>query len=284
MPVESRPEPPEALPAPVIDSHTHLDVHDWSLHGETAPDPNELLQQAAAVGVTKVVQIGCDVESAEWSVSFSKSHPQVAVGVGLHPNDAARLAVAAGPGLDQAWERIVELADEESVVAIGETGLDFFRTPEPEGRRWQAESFRRHIRLAKMLNKALVIHDRDSHRDVIDVLTDEGPPDRVVFHCFSGDDDMARQCASQGWFMSFAGVVTFRNAETSRRAQASVPDDLLLVETDAPYLTPVPHRGRANGSYLMPWTVRTLAQERGCGEADICEMLTANTIRAFGAW
>ena len=147
-----------------------------------------------------------------------------------------------------------------------------------------AESFRRHIRLAKKLNKALVIHDRDSHRDVIDVLTDEGPPDRVVFHCFSGDDDMARQCASQGWFMSFAGVVTFRNAETSRRAQASVPDDLLLVETDAPYLTPVPHRGRANGSYLMPWTVRTLAQERGSDEAGICEMLTANTIRAFGAW
>lgn len=279
------PEVPEALPRPVIDSHTHLDVHDRSLHGDTAPDAEDLLRRAAEVGVPKVVQIGCDVESAEWSVSFAKDHPQVAVGVALHPNDAARMGLRGGrAALEEAWTRIEQLAQHPVVKAVGETGLDYYRTPQPEGRAFQHESFRRHIDIAKRLDKALVIHDRESHDDVISVLRDEGAPDRVVFHCFSGDAAMARECAEHGWFMSFAGVVTFGSAEELREALRVVPDDLVLVETDAPYLTPKPHRGRVNATYLMPWTVRAMAQERGSEVDVLCDRLVANTHRAFGDW
>ncbi len=279
------PDAPEALPRPVIDSHTHLDVHDRSLHGDAAPDPEELLQWAADVGVPKVVQIGCDVESAEWSVPFAKQHPQVAVGVALHPNDAARIAVQGGrDALEAAWARIDELAREDVVLAVGETGLDYFRTPDTEGQAFQHESFRWHIELAKELDKTLVIHDRDSHEDVISVLLDQGAPSRVVFHCFSGDAAMARVCADHGWFMSFAGVITFGSAESLREALHVVPEELLLVETDAPYLTPKPNRGRVNATYEMPWTVRRMAEEREADLAQLCDALTANTHRAFGHW
>ena len=279
------PEVPEALPRPVIDSHTHLDVHDRSLHGDTAPDAEDLLHQAAEVGVPKVVQIGCDVESAEWSVPFAKDHPQVAVGVALHPNDAARIGVRGGrAALEAAWARIEQLGRDDVVKAVGETGLDYYRTPQPEGQAFQHESFRWHIDLAKRLDKTLVIHDRDSHDDVIAVLLDEGAPDRVVFHCFSGDAAMARVCADHGWFMSFAGVITFGTAEDLREALRVVPDELVLVETDAPYLTPKPHRGRVNATYLMPWTVRRMAQERGSEVAEMCDRLVANTHQAFGDW
>ena len=279
------PQAPEALPRPVIDSHTHLDVHDRSLHGDIAPDARELLHWAADVGVPKVVQIGCDVESAEWSVPFAKQHPQVAVGVALHPNDAAHIGVTQGrAALEAAWARIDELAREEVVRAVGETGLDYFRTPDSQGQAVQHESFRWHIELAKELDKTLVIHDRDSHEDVISVLLDQGAPSRVVFHCFSGDAAMARICAEHGWFMSFAGVITFASAESLREALHVVPEELLLVETDAPYLTPKPNRGRVNATYEMPWTVRRMAEERNVDLAHLCDALTANTHRAFGQW
>ncbi len=279
------PDAPEALPRPVIDSHTHLDVHDRSLHGDEVPEAEALLAWAAEVGVPQVVQIGCDVESAEWSVPFAKSHPNVAVGVALHPNDAARIGVRQGKGaLEAAWDRIDELARDSVVRAVGETGLDYFRTPEPEGQAMQHESFRWHIDLAKKLDKTLVIHDRDSHDDVISVLLDQGAPERVVFHCFSGDAEMAKVCAEHGWFMSFAGVITFGSAEGLREALRVVPGDLLLVETDAPYLTPKPNRGRVNATYLMPWTVRRMAQERGEDLDELCDALVVNTYRAFGQW
>ena len=279
------PDAPEALPRPVIDSHTHLDVHDRSLHGDDAPDPEQLLLWAAEVGVPKVVQIGCDVESAQWSVDFARSHSNVAVGVALHPNDAARIGVRQGhDALEAAFAQIDALAREGVVQAVGETGLDYFRTPESEGQAFQHESFRWHIELAKELDKTLVIHDRDSHDDVISVLLEQGAPDRVVFHCFSGDADMAKVCAEHGWFMSFAGVITFGSAETLREALRIVPDDLLLVETDAPYLTPKPNRGRVNATYLMPWTVQRIALERAADLAELCDVLTANTHRAFGDW
>ena len=279
------PDAPEALPRPVIDSHTHLDVHDRSLHGDDAPDPEQLLLWAAEVGVPKVVQIGCDVESAQWSVDFARSHSNVAVGVALHPNDAARIGVRQGhDALEAAFAQIDALAREGVVQAVGETGLDYFRTPESEGQAFQHESFRWHIELAKELDKTLVIHDRDSHDDVISVLLEQGAPDRVVFHCFSGDADMAKVCAEHGWFMSFAGVITFGSAEGLREALRIVPDDLLLVETDAPYLSPKPNRGRVNATYLMPWTVQRMAQERGADLAELCDVLTANTHRAFGDW
>ena len=279
------PDAPDALPRPVIDSHTHLDVHDRSLHGDQDPDADALLAWADQVGVPKVVQIGCDVESAEWSVPFARDHPNVAVGVALHPNDAARIGVRQGrDALEAAWARIDELARDPVVRAVGETGLDYFRTPESRGQAIQHESFRWHIDLATELDKTLVIHDRDSHDDVISVLLDQGAPKRVVLHCFSGDADMARVCAEHGWFMSFAGVITFASAEGLREALRTVPDDLLLVETDAPYLTPKPNRGRVNATYLMPWTVRRMAEERGVDVEKVCDDIVANTHRAFGHW
>ena len=279
------PDAPDALPRPVIDSHTHLDVHDRSLHGDQDPDADALLAWADQVGVPKVVQIGCDVESAEWSVPFARDHPNVAVGVALHPNDAARIGVRQGrDALEAAWARIDELARDPVVRAVGETGLDYFRTPESRGQAIQHESFRWHIDVATELDKTLVIHDRDSHDDVISVLLDQGAPKRVVFHCFSGDADMARVCAEHGWFMSFAGVITFASAEGLREALRTVPDDLLLVETDAPYLTPKPNRGRVNATYLMPWTVRRMAEERGVDVEKLCDDIVANTHRAFGQW
>ncbi len=279
------PDAPDALGRPVIDSHTHLDVHDRSLHGDQAPDADALLAWAEQVGVPKVVQIGCDVESAEWSVLFAREHPNGAVGVGVHPNDAARIGVRQGrDALEAAWARIDDLARDPVVCAVGETGLDYFRTPESEGQAIQHESFRWHIDLARELDKTLVIHDRDSHDDVISVLLDQGAPKRVVFHCFSGDVDMARVCAKHGWFMSFAGVITFGSAEGLREALRTVPDDLLLVETDAPYLTPKPNRGRVNATYLMPWTVRRMAEERGVDVERLCDDIVANTHRAFGHW
>lgn len=275
---------PRPLVSSVIDTHTHLDVHDPSLHGDAAPTPDELLDQAAAVGVTRVVQIGCDVRSSQFSADFAASHPQVAAGVALHPNDVARTFDRHGQtAFDAAWDAIAELAEWPSVCAIGETGLDYYRTG-PDLHAVQAESFRRHIELAKALNKTLVIHDRDAHDDVMSVLRSAGPPERVVFHCFSGDEVMAQMCAEQGWFMSFAGVVTYKSAQGLRDALAVVPDDLVLVETDAPYLTPVPNRGKANASALMPDTVRMMAEVREVDEETMCGQLWRNAERAFLAW
>lgn len=279
--VSEWPDFPAPLRATVIDSHTHLDVHDRNLHGAVAPDPRDLLDRARSVGVDRVVQVGCDIPSSEWAVEAARQFPEVIATVALHPNEAPRRA--AKGELDAALSRIAELAADPVVRGIGETGLDYFRTDE-SGRAAQHESFRKHIDLARELNKTLVIHDRDSHEDVISVLLDQGAPERVVFHCFSGDSNMARTCAEHGWYMSFAGVVTFKNAESLREALDHVPRELLLVETDAPYLTPVPNRGKVNASYLMPYTVRSIGERRGIDEVELCELLTANTQRAFGSW
>jgi TatD DNase family protein len=275
---------PEPLAAPVIDTHTHLNLHDRYLHGESAPDPDELLALAAGVGVTKVVQIGCDVDYARHSVEMARTRPDVIVGVSVHPNDSARIHDQQGAAaLDAAIDEIAVLARDSVVRAVGETGLDYYRTGE-ELRPAQQHAFRRHIALAKDLDKVLVIHDRDSHDDVLAVLDTEGAPARVVFHCFSGDAEMARHCAARGWFMSFAGPITYKANDSLRAAMASVPDELLLVETDAPYLTPVPQRGKPNASYLMPHTVRFMAAERGLDEAAMCSLLFANAQRVFGEW
>jgi TatD DNase family protein len=275
---------PEPLAAPVIDTHTHLNLHDRYLHGESAPDPDELLALAAGVGVTKVVQIGCDVDYARHSVEMARTRPDVIVGVSVHPNDSARIHDQQGAAaLDAAIDEIAVLARDSVVRAVGETGLDYYRTGE-ELRPAQQHAFRRHLALAKDLDKVLVIHDRDSHDDVLAVLDTEGAPARVVFHCFSGDAEMARHCAARGWFMSFAGPITYKANDSLRSAMASVPDELLLVETDAPYLTPVPQRGKPNASYLMPHTVRFMAAERGLDEAAMCSLLFANAQRVFGEW
>ena len=275
------PTAPEPLRGTVIDSHTHLDVYDRSLHGELQPDPSELLEQARAVGVDRVVQVGCDVNSSRWALEAATRFPNVVATVALHPNEAPRLAEKGE--LKASLAQIAELATSPLVRGIGESGLDYFRTPEA-GRAAQHESFRYHIDLAKQLDKTLVIHDRDAHEDVISVLLDQGPPERVVFHCFSGDAAMAHVCASHGWYMSFAGVITFKNSVALREALMVAPIDLLLVETDAPYLTPTPNRGKVNASYLMPYTVRTIAELRELSEEEAAATLTNNTIRAFGDW
>ncbi len=278
------PEAPLPLAAPVIDSHTHLNLHDRYLHGDDAPDADGMLALAASVNVGKVVQIGCDVDYARHSLEIARDRPDVVVGVSVHPNDAARIAERDGmAALDAAIDEIAVLARDPKVFAVGETGLDYFRTAE-ELHAAQKHSFARHIALAKELSKALVIHDRDSHDDVLALLEQEGAPERTVFHCFSGDAAMARHCAERGYYMSFAGPITYKANDDLRAALDEVPDELLLVETDAPYLTPVPHRGKANASYLMPHTVRFMAERRGVAEAAMCNQLFANTQRAFGQW
>lgn len=276
--------PPPALAAPVIDTHCHVDMQERGRDGLEPKDPDELIALAASVGVTKLVQIGCDVASARWSVEMAQTRPDVIVGVALHPNEAPRLFESGGQAeLDAAYRVIEDLATDPVVRAVGETGLDYFRT-EGALREVQQASFRWHIDLARTLDKTLVIHDRDAHDDVMAVLTDQGAPNTVVFHCFSGDAAMAQACAEQGWYMSFAGVVTFKNNDALREALAIVPDHLVLVETDSPYLTPVPHRGKPNGSYLMPLTVRCIAEVRGMDEAAAATLLWDNAQRAFGEW
>jgi TatD DNase family protein len=279
--VSDWPNPPLPLAGTVIDSHTHLDVHDRNLHGSEVPDPRDLLDRARSVGVDRVVQVGCDIESSEWAIDAAHRYPEVIATVALHPNEAPRRAAAGD--LDSALVRIAELATDPAVRGIGETGLDYFRTDE-SGREAQHRSFRWHIDLARNLNKTLVIHDRDSHDDVLSVLIDQGAPEKVVFHCFSGDATMARVCAANGWYMSFAGVITFKNADSLREALDQVPDQLLLVETDAPYLAPTPNRGRVNASYLMPYTVRAIAERRGVPESELCAILSDNAVNAFGNW
>jgi TatD DNase family protein len=274
----SRPPAPEPLPHPVVDNHCHLDIAD-------GPDGSwlrteEALSQAAAVGVTRIVQIGCDLPGARWAVEAAGAHAGLVAGVALHPNEAPLLA--AHGRLEEALSEIEALAASgDRVRAVGETGLDYFRTGE-EGRAAQQQSFRRHIDLAKRLDRTLVIHDRDAHDDVVRILDEEGVPERLVMHCFSGDAAFARACLDRGAWLSFAGTVTFKNAEPLRDALRVVPQDRVLVETDAPYLTPTPYRGRPNASYLVPLTMRSMALTRGDDLATLCAAVDANTEAAFG--
>jgi len=281
--VRDRPGPTEPLPRPVVDTHCHLDVVDRSL-GES-PSPEAALALAREAGVTRIVQVGCDVESSAWAVRAAESTPEIIAAVALHPNDVPRIVARAGrDGLEHAYARIEELAADPATRAVGETGLDYFRTRDKSEQALQHESFRRHIDIAKRRDRTLVIHDRDAHADILRILDEEGAPDRVVFHCFSGDADMARHCADRGWFASFAGVITYKNADGLRDALRALPRDRILVETDAPYLTPVPHRGAVNASYLVPLTVRAMAQTRGEQLDQVCADLWDNAMSAFGEW
>ncbi|MFI6822703.1 TatD family hydrolase [Micromonospora sp. NPDC050187] len=275
------PPAPERLPHPVPDSHTHLDitVSEAGTPGGPADDPvAAAIEVAAGVGVDRMVQVGVDVDSSLWGADVADRYPAVVATVALHPNEAPRLA-----DLDEALRRIEALAARDRVRGIGETGMDFFRTGE-EGRAAQEESFRAHVAIAKRYAKPLVIHDRDAHADVLRVLDDEGAPDTVVLHCFSGDAEFAAECVRRGYLLSFAGTVTFASAQALREAAALTPPEQMLVETDAPYLTPMPHRGRPNASYLVPLTVRALAVTTGTDLAELCAHLSANGERVFGPW
>ena len=275
------PPAPEPLPHPVVDNHCHLDVKRRA--DDPEPDPVAALARARAVGVPRIVQIGCSLPTARWSVECARAHEQIVAGVALHPNTAPRHAESGT--LQAAYDEIAALAADPSVRAVGETGLDYFRTPPGPGRQIQRDSFEWHIDLAKRLGKTLVIHDRDSHEDVLAVLDAVGAPQRWVMHCFSGDASFAEACLDRGAYLSFAGTVTFGNAEDLRGAAAITPSDRILVETDAPYLTPVPYRGRTNASHLIPWTMRTLAEVRGADLGELCVAVESNTFEAFGgAW
>ena len=280
-PPEGRPDLPEPLPHPVVDNHCHLDTTRGA--DEPALAVADALALAASVGVTRIVQIGCDLPGARWAVETALTHDDVVAGVALHPNEAPLLHAAGR--LDDALAEIEALArSSDRVRAIGETGLDHFRTGE-DGREAQRASFRAHVELATALDRTLVIHDRDAHDDVLALLDEVGPPERWVMHCFSGDAAFARACLDRGAFLSFAGTVTFKNAELLREALRATPLDRVLVETDAPYLTPVPHRGRVNASYLVPLTVRSMAATLGVEVADLCRSIESATDAAFGgAW
>ena len=273
------PPAPDPLPHPVVDDHTHLD---HARRGEAAVDVGEALAAAAAVGVTRMVQIGCDLEAARWTVDLVEREPALLGGVALHPTEATRLA-AAGE-LEQALAEIEKLAAHPRVRVVGETGLDHYWVTDEPGRAAQEDSFRRHVDLAKRLGKVLQIHDRDAHEDVLRVLESEGAPERTVFHCFSGDAAMARLAADRGWYLSFAGTITFKNAEPLREALRSVPLDRVLVETDAPYLTPSPYRGRPNAGYLVPLTVRCMAEVLGRDLAEVCAALDTTSEALYGPW
>ncbi|TDD98869.1 TatD family hydrolase [Jiangella asiatica] len=276
----SRPPAPEPLPYPVTDTHCHLDIAD-------ADDGDELtvgdaLAAAAAVNVTRIVQVGCDLPSSTWAVAAAERYPSVVATVAVHPNEAPGLAEQGR--LDDALAEIDRLAGSSPRVrGVGETGLDHFRTG-PDGRAAQEASFRAHAEIARQRELALVIHDRDAHDDVLRVLNDVETPERVVFHCFSGNETMARDVAERGWFLSFAGPVTFKNAAELRAALAVTPLENVLVETDAPFLTPHPFRGRPNASYLVPVTVRVVAEVLGVDLGTVCQALRSNAERAFGAW
>ena len=278
------PPPPEPLTEPVADSHCHLDIGMEGRDGEDGLPVEDALRRGAAVGVPRIVQIGCDLDGARWAVDAANRYDEIVAGVSLHPNEAPRLVRDGDEtALDDALAEIDRLAADPRVRAVGETGLDYFRTGE-KGRAVQHRSFRAHIEMAKRHGKALVIHDRDAHDDVLRVLAEEGSPDRVVLHCFSGDVDMARECVQRGYWLSFAGTVTFKNAADLRNALAVTPTGHLLVETDAPFLTPTPYRGRPNASYLIPLTLRAMAEVKQVPVDELASAVAANTDRAFDPW
>jgi len=270
---------PEPLEVGVYDNHTHLDSS--GLPGTETFDYREHLDLATRAGVRGIVQVGTDLESSLWSAELAARDPRVLAAVAIHPNDAPRLD---GEGtLDAALAAIDELASRPRVRAVGETGLDYFRTGD-DGRSAQQRSFEAHIAIAKRHGIALQIHDRDAHDDVVATLLRVGAPEKTVFHCFSGDAALARIAADNGWYLSFSGTVTFKNATDLREALDVAPRELLLVETDAPYLTPAPFRGRLNAPFMLPHTVRGMAAHLGTDVSELAARISANTEAVYGSW
>lgn len=266
---------PEPLPVPTVDAHAHIEI--VTNTAPDSPEVGEVLAQAKSVGIDRVVQVGYSAEQSQWCVDAAEFwNTSVLAAVALHPNEAPIVE-----DLDRDLAIIEKLAWHPRVRAIGETGLDYFRTP-PELRGRQQESFKWHIDLAKRTNKALVIHDRDSHDDILSILLEVGAPEKTVFHCFSGDVEMAKVCIDRGYILSFAGTLTFKNAPQLREAVKLVPIEQLLVETDSPFLTPTPHRGSLNSPAQIARIVRAMAQERGDDLAELATGLGDNAERIFG--
>jgi TatD DNase family protein len=264
----------EPLRVPVFDAHTHLDAMAYrsGVPADTA-FVAAVMRDAKAAGVHRVITVGDTVESSRWCVAAAQEHPDVYAAVAVHPTEVHGLT-------DDDYATLETLGRDPRVVAVGETGLDYYwhRTEPAE----QAEHFRRHIALAKSVGKPLMIHDRDAHADILQILREDGAPETVVFHAFSGDAAMARECVAAGYLLSFPGVITFRNAPGLREAAAVVPAEQLLVETDAPFLAPHPHRGRPNSPALLPLTVRALATASGNDVDELGAVLAATGQRLFG--
>jgi TatD DNase family protein len=273
------PPSPNPLAGQVFDAHCHLDAmaHRAGLAARDEPASADYIaavaERAASVGITRLVNVGCEV--GEWQSALdSTRHPAVYAALAVHPTEVAGLT-------DADYDRLERLLGHPRVVAVGETGLDYYwdRSTPAE----QQEHFRRHIELAKRVGKPLVIHDRDAHADVLRVLAEAGsPPAGVIFHSFSGDAEMAAECVRRGYLLSFSGVLTFKNAPALRAAAEVTPLTQLLVETDAPFLTPHPHRGRPNAPYLVPLTVRLLAQLKNVSETVVCDTISATGYQILG--
>jgi TatD DNase family protein len=276
--IDRQPGPlPAPLEVPCLDAHAHMEI--VTNTGPRSPEVAQVIAEAKSVGIDRIVQVGYSAEQSQWCVDCAEAFPgSVLAAVALHPNEAPVVA-----DLEADLAVIEKLAEHPRVRAIGETGLDFFRT-EPELQDKQKYSFRRHIQLAKRVKKALVIHDRDAHRAVLDILDEEGAPDITVFHCYSGDAEMARECIDKGYVLSFAGTVTFKNAPALREAVKLVPVEQLLVETDSPFLAPAPHRGSLNTPSQIPNILRFIAAERGDDVNDLAAAISATGNRIFGSF
>lgn len=294
---------PEPLPVPVPDNHTHVgldrtEVQNTNEQGE--PRYPLLLdnhvEMMRGAGISHAITVGCEIPDLAEVIEVARRYPEFSAAIAIHPNEAA---MHAGSGdiapdgldkdrkehhalsLDEAIEVVADLAADPHVVAIGETGLDYFRTGE-DGKDAQKASFRAHIALAKELGLPMQIHDREAHADTVEILLAEGAPEKTVFHCFSGDAELANICAEHGWFASFAGPVSFPANEDLREALRVMPAELILLETDAPYLTAAPYRGRPNAPYLANITVRSMAQTRDTDLAELCQQIADNTETVYG--
>lgn len=274
----SYPELPEPLEVGTYDNHTHLEIAD----GDQPMHYTDHLELAAQAGILGAVQVGVTLESSRWCAEVAAKEPRLLAAVAIHPNEAAQYS--SKEELDRDIDEIAKLASQVRVRAIGETGLDFFRTESDFGIALQQHSFERHIQIAKDHNLALQIHDRDAHDKVVETLLRVGPPEKVVFHCYSGDVSLAQICKSNGWYASFAGNVTIKRNQHLRDSLRVMPTDKILVETDAPFLTPEPLRGRPNAPYLVPITVRFMAKELGMEVNELSGQLAKNTIAVYGSW
>jgi TatD DNase family protein len=274
----SYPELPEPLRVGTYDNHTHLEIAD----GDQPMNYQDHLALANQVGILGAVQVGVTLESSRWSAEVAANEPRLLAAVAIHPNEAARYE--SKDALDLDIDGIAELAGQERVRAIGETGLDFFRTESDQGKSLQQHSFERHIQIAKDFDRALQIHDRDAHAEVVETLLRVGAPSKVVFHCYSGDIELAKICAEHGWYTSFAGNITIKRNQHLRDSLKHMPVDKILVETDAPFLTPEPLRGRPNAPYLVPITVRFMAAELGMDADELSGQLATNTVAVYGSW
>jgi TatD DNase family protein len=274
----SYPDLPEPLLVGTYDNHTHLEIAD----GDQPMNYQDHLALANQVGILGAVQVGVTLESSKWSAEVAALDPRLLAAVAIHPNEAARYETKQALDLD--IDGIAALASQERVRAIGETGLDFFRTESEQGKSFQQHSFERHIQIAKDFGLALQIHDRDAHEQVVETLLRVGAPEKVVFHCYSGDIELAKICAEHSWYTSFAGNITIKRNQHLRDSFRHMPKDLILVETDAPFLTPEPLRGRPNAPYLVPITVRFMAAELGMDANELSGQLAKNTVAVYGSW